>query len=118
MTSLGCEVETRGVSAHGLNIPVGDEYRRLARRQPRVVNGQTLPSLSEAQEVAEAILALDPVSNGELAYRAFKAEEHKTGLDLSDLADGLRDVRYTFADIVAQPRRVLTSPTWSGVVNK
>jgi nitrate reductase alpha subunit len=29
--------------------------------------------------VCEAILALDPASNGELAYRAFEAEEKKTG---------------------------------------
>lgn len=68
--------------------------------------------------MAEVILALDPVSNGELAYRAFQAEEHKTGLSLSDLSDGLRDVQYSFADIVAQPRRQLTTPTWSAVINK
>ena len=29
----------------------------------------------------------------------------------------MRDVRYTFADIVSQPRRVLTTPTWSGLIN-
>jgi nitrate reductase alpha subunit len=118
MTSLGHEVETKGVFAHGLTIPVGDEYQHLMERQPRVVDGTTYPSLSGAREVAEAILALDPASNGELAHRAFEAEEHKTGLNLSDLADGLRDVRYSFTDIVVQPRRVLTTPTWSAVVNK
>jgi len=97
---------------------VADEYDRLTRRQPRQVNGQTLPSLVEAREVAEAILALDPASNGELAHRAFEAEEHKTGVPLTDLAEGMRDVRITFADIVSQPRRVLTTPTWSAVINK
>jgi nitrate reductase alpha subunit len=118
MTSLGSEVESKGVSAHGLTIPVADEYQRLVRLQPRKVNGKDLPSLFDAREVAEVILALDPVSNGELAFRAFEAEEHKTGLTLSDLADGLRDVRYNFADIVAQPLRQLTSPTWSAITNK
>lgn len=118
MTSLGCTVETNGVAAHGLTIPVADEYRRLRERQPRAVDGQVLPSLFEAREVAEAILALDPASNGELAYRAFEVEEHKTGVALTDLAEGTRDQRYSFADIVAQPRRVLTTPTWSAVVNK
>jgi len=118
MVSLGSEVEAKGVSAHGLVIPVGDEYQRLAQRQPRAVNGQVLPSLFDAREVAESILALDPASNGELAFRAFEAEEHKTGLDLSDLAEGLRDIRYSFTDIVVQPRRVLTTPTWSAVINK
>ena len=118
MVSLGREVENRGVTAHGLVIPVAEEYRRLAQRQPYPVNGRVLPSLFKGREVAEAILALDPVSNGELAHRAFEAEEHKTGLELSDLASGLRDIRYSFDDIVAQPRRQLTTPTWSAITNK
>jgi len=118
MTSLGPEVEAKGVAAHGLTIPVTDEYRRLAGHQPRSWGGRTYPSLLEAREVAEAILALDPASNGDVAHRAFEAEEHKTGVPLADLADGLRDVRYTFDDIVAQPRRVLTTPTWSAIINQ
>ncbi len=122
MVNLGRAIEKNGVSAHGLTIPIGEEYRRLQERQPRRTgqNGSTAvyPSLYEAREVANAILYLDPSSNGELAYRAFQAEEHKTGLHLADLADGLRDIRYSFADLVAQPRRVLTTPTWSAVVNK
>jgi nitrate reductase / nitrite oxidoreductase, alpha subunit len=118
MISLGSEVETKGVFAHGLTIPVADEYQRLAQSQPRSFNGKLYPSLLEAREVAEAILALDPASNGELAHRAFEAEEHKTGLKLTDLAEGSRDMRITFDDIVAQPRRVLTTPTWSAVINQ
>jgi nitrate reductase / nitrite oxidoreductase, alpha subunit len=118
MVSLGRDLEEKGVGMHGLVIPVADEYRRLARSQPRKKGGEVLPSLLEAREVAEAILALDPASNGELAHRAFEAEEHKTGLPLADLADGLRDVRITFDDIVSQPRRVLTTPTWSAIINK
>ena len=121
MVSLGRSVEKNGVNAHGLTIPVADEYHDLQERQPHQVgkNGTsfTYPSLYDAREVANAILYLDPSSNGELAHRAFEAEEHKTGLQLTDLASGLRDVRYSFADIVAQPRRVLTTPTWSGLVN-
>ena len=118
MMCLGPEVEAKGVAAHGLSIPVADEYRQLAQRQPRAFNGQVYPSLLDAREVADAILALDPASNGELAHRAFEAEEHKTGLRLTDLADGLRDIRYNFDDIVAQPRRVITTPTWSAVINQ
>jgi nitrate reductase / nitrite oxidoreductase, alpha subunit len=117
MLALGPDVVEKGVAAHGLTIPVADEYRKLARRQPRQIQGEILPSLNEAREVAEAILALDPASNGELAHRAFEAEEHKTGVLLTDLAEGLRDVRYTFSDIVVQPRRALTTPTWSAVIN-
>ncbi|OJX38223.1 MAG: nitrate reductase subunit alpha [Chloroflexi bacterium 44-23] len=118
MITLGPELEQRGISAHGLTIPVGDEYRRLTEKQPHEMDGIMMPSLFEGRDVAEAILALDPVANGELAYRAFEVEEHKTGQTLTDLAEGMREVRYSFDDIVAQPRRILTSPTWSGIVNK
>ncbi len=88
---LGGEVAAeRGVAAHGLTIPVADEYRRLAAAPPAAPGSaaRVCPSLVEAREVAEAILALDPASNGELAHRAFEAEEHKTGVPLTDLADG------------------------------
>jgi nitrate reductase alpha subunit len=118
MVNLGKGIEKNGVSAHGLKIEVAEEYRDLIGRQPSKMNGEVYPSLYDAVEVANAILYLDPASNGELAYRAFEAEEHKTGLHLTDLAEGLRDIRVSFADIVAQPRRVLTTPTWSSVITK
>jgi nitrate reductase alpha subunit len=122
MVSLGRGIEKHGVAAHGLKIPVGDAYAELASRQPRQIgvaglNGRPYPSLEKDREVCEAILALDPASNGELAFRAFEAEEAKTGLSLTDLAEGSRSARTSFSDIVSQPRRVLTTPTWSAIVN-
>ncbi len=122
MVSLGEGVRNNGVAAHGLKIPAADYYDELARKQPdRFTKGTDRvlrPSLERDREVCEAILALDPVSNGELAHRAFEAEEAKTGRSLTHLAAGQRDVRITFADLIAQPRRVLTTPTWSGLINK
>ena len=122
MVSLGGGVEKNGVFAHGLTIPAAEEYRHLTETQPYQTgqNGSSVvvPSLVEARQVANAILYLDPASNGLLALRAFAAEEHKTGLSLSDLAEGTRDTRISFSDIVAQPRRVLTTPTWSAIVNQ
>ena len=117
MVTLGPVVEKAGVGMHGLTIPVEDFYKELAERQPRVFQGEKRPSLEEAREVAEAILFLDPVSNGELAYRAFLDEEKKTGVRLADLAEGNRHVRISFKDLVAQPRRQLTTPTWSAIIN-
>ena len=115
--TLGPTVEKVGVGMHGLTIPVEDFYKELAERQPRLYEGEKRPSLEEARQVAEAILFLDPVSNGELAYRAFLDEEKKTGVKLTDLAEGNRHVRISFKDIVAQPRRQLTTPTWSAIIN-
>jgi nitrate reductase alpha subunit len=125
MTSLGTGVRKNGVAAHGLRIDVEEFYDELARKFPDVNSshfsngdGPPRPSLVRAREVCEAILALDPASNGELAHRAFLAEEAKTGRPLTHLAAGQRDTRITFDDIVAQPRRILTTPTWSGLVAK
>jgi len=119
MLSLGPNLMDNGLAVHGLRIDVADAYRELGQRQPRRFGGAgapSYPSLETARDVANAILWLDPVSNGELAHRAFAHEEHKTGVKLTDLAEGSRDARLTFDDLVAQPRRVLTSPTWSGIV--
>jgi nitrate reductase alpha subunit len=122
--SLGKGIEKNGVAAHGLRIPVADEYQYLKRQQPRAFgqglpqNGNIYPSLEFGVEVCETILRLDPASNGELAFRAFQAEEQKTGLSLTHLAEGTRSTRISFSDIVTQPRRVLTTPTWSGLINK
>ncbi|MFN4231614.1 nitrate reductase subunit alpha [Thermus sp.] len=118
MVTLGPVVEKVGVGMHGLTIPVEDFYKELAERQPRFFQGEKRPSLEEARQVAEAILFLDPVSNGELAYRAFLDEEKKTGVRLTDLAEGNRHVRISFKDLVAQPRRQLTTPTWSAIINQ
>ncbi|HMN11983.1 MAG TPA: nitrate reductase subunit alpha [Bellilinea sp.] len=120
LVSLGKGIAENGVKAHGLAIPVADEYRKLLDLKPRKFDGnpeETYPSLEQARDVADAILRLDPISNGELAYRGFQIEEEKTGVQLADLAEGAREVRYSFDDIVSQPRRILTTPTWSGIVN-
>ncbi|MBT4843503.1 MAG: nitrate reductase subunit alpha, partial [Anaerolineae bacterium] len=122
--SLGKGVEKNGVAAHGIRIEVADEYDYLKRQQPRTFDknksstGEVFPSLEYGRQVCETILRLDPASNGELAHRAFVAEEKKTGLSLTDLAEGTRSTRISFSDIIAQPRRVLTTPTWSGLINK
>ena len=122
MTSLGLGVRNNGVAAHGLRVAVEEFYDELGRRQPDRRSGTdgepVRPSLEQDREVCEAILALDPASNGELAHRAFVAEEAKTGLALSHIGAGQRDVRIDFSDLIAQPRRVLTTPTWSGLVAK
>jgi nitrate reductase alpha subunit len=119
MVSLGRGVAQRGLSAHGLSIPVADFYEQLQAHQPRRLGGRddVYPALETGRQVVEAILSLDPISNGEVAYRAFLQEEKETGLKLADLAESTRGVRYSFHDIAAQPRRFLTTPTWSGIVN-
>ncbi|GAB4370878.1 MAG: nitrate reductase subunit alpha [Calditrichia bacterium] len=117
--SLGPAVQKEGIGVHGLNWSVEDFYEELKKSHPTVSwNGQIYPALKEARDAANVILLLAPETNGEVAYRAFKAEEEKTGMPLSDLAEKYRGVRYNFDDLVSQPRRLLTSPCWTGITNE
>jgi nitrate reductase alpha subunit len=116
--SLGPLVEQGGIGAHGTSWPIADQYEELLQTNPTVSwNGKRFPSLDDAVEAANVILALAPETNGEAAHRAFKAQEEKVGLPLADLAAPYRGVTMTFAGLVSQPRRLLTSPVWSGVMN-
>jgi nitrate reductase alpha subunit len=116
--SLGRAARREGIGAHGVRWPIQDMYDALLQTHPTVVwNGQPYPSLDDALHAANVILYLAPETNGEAAYRAFQAEEKKVGLPLTDLAEPYRGVRMTFKDLVQQPRRLLTSPCWSGILN-
>lgn len=116
--ALGPNIRANGIGVHGVSWPVDDLYDELIENRRSVQwNGTRYPSLEDAKDAANAILYLAPETNGESAYRAFQAEEKKVGLPLADLAAGTRGVRTTFDDLTRQPRRLLTTPVWSGIVN-
>jgi nitrate reductase alpha subunit len=105
-----------GLAHHGVKFAVDDLYDKYASVRPTETwDGARYPSLREDRWVCDAILHFAPETNGELAYRAFESESEKTGRDHSHLAADTREVRYTFDDIVRQPRRVLTTPFWTGI---
>ncbi|MDR3556223.1 MAG: nitrate reductase subunit alpha [Syntrophobacteraceae bacterium] len=117
MTSLGPLVEKVGIGVKGVSWQSGEEYRRLKDilgtvRAEGISRG--LPDLDSARQVAETILTLSPETNPQVAARAWKSLERRTGLDLSHFGCGQGE-SLRFADIDAQPRKVLTTPTWSGV---
>jgi nitrate reductase alpha subunit len=105
------------IGAHGVSFDVADQYDELVAHSPVTeVEGKLLPSIAEARDAANVILALAPETNGEIAYRGYQDLEKKTGMPLTDLAEKSRSVRATFADLQAQPRRLLNSPCWSGLI--
>jgi nitrate reductase alpha subunit len=55
------------------------------------------------------------VSNGRIAVAGFKSLEERCGVPLADLAETAEEARITFQDAQIQPRRVITSPEWSGI---
>jgi nitrate reductase alpha subunit len=115
--SFGSKVQKEGFAVHGIHMEVGDLYQQLLDSKPTVQwNGQRYPSLEIARDAANIILHLAPETNGEVAYRAFQAEEERMGLKLTDLAEPTRASRVTFNDLTQQPRRLLNSPIWTGLV--
>lgn len=126
--SLGRQIRQDGISANGVHIPIAQFYDELMAnpvggspdpRHMRCVSwgGETYPSLEDALDAANTILHLAPESNGEIAYAAFKHEEERVGVPLTDLAEESRSVRMNFGDITRQVKRTLTSPCWTGIVN-
>jgi len=79
--------------------------------------GKKYPSLDDVKHAINVILRLAPETNGQSAYRAFKSHEKKVGLPLADLGEEAQSVVTTFEGLQAQPRRLLTSPLWSGLIN-
>jgi nitrate reductase / nitrite oxidoreductase, alpha subunit len=74
-----------------------------------------LARLDTAIDAAEMILMLAPETNGEVAAKAWAALEKITGREHRHLAEAKRDEKIRFRDIAAQPRKIISSPTWSGI---
>ncbi len=119
MISFGPGARAGGLNMHGLSWSIEDAYDELVATRPtQQWGGKRYPSLLKASDAANVIMHLAPETNGEMAHRAFLAEEKKVGLPLTDLSEKSRSVRTTFDDIARQPKRLLTTPCWTGISNE
>lgn len=115
--SFGPLARKDGLGAHGVKYQIQDFYDGMLKTHPTVdIGGQKYPSLKEDIEVCNTILHLASETNGELSYRAYQGMEEKTGLSLVDLAEKNRNFRVQFTDIQAAPKRMISSPIWSGII--
>jgi nitrate reductase alpha subunit len=112
-TSLGPLMEEQGSAVKSATWKPVEEVEWLAHRNGRATNGR--PRLERAEHVAEAMLALSGVTNGRIATEGFRSLEQRCGVPLADLSEGAEELRTTFHDTQVQPRRVITSPEWSGI---
>ena len=104
--------------AHGVAWEAEDVHERLLQEMPlRKWQGKTCVDLSDERIVADVIMAFAPETNGELAYRAYQNLEKRVGKPLSQIAAGDRNFRITWEEITQKPRRFLSTPVWSGLVN-
>ena len=125
--SLGPMVDTLGCGARGLVWKVAPEvdWLSLENGTVDVVSGAddrvlTRPSLRDARQAAEAMLALSAASNSRLAQVGFSALAERTGRPLdslilgSDTSSGNGEERIRWSDVQTRQRRAFTSPEWSG----
>jgi nitrate reductase alpha subunit len=117
-TSLGPLADKLGNGGKGITWNTEPEVRGLGDLNYRVEEeGAThdRPHISTDIDAAEVILYLAPETNGEVAVRAWQELGKITGRDHVHLALTREDEKIRFRDIVAQPRKVISSPIWSGI---
>ena len=117
--ALGPNVRN-GIGAHGNSFDCSDYYDMMFQDKDHLqeVNGKMYPSLKDDEEAINAILHLSSLTNGVLANRAYQNAEKRTGLKLTDLSEGNKNVKLSFDDLKSQPRRYINSPIWSGTMGE
>ncbi|MFA6222757.1 MAG: nitrate reductase subunit alpha [Desulfomonilaceae bacterium] len=118
MNALGPMLVDGTIGAKGVTWNPSQEYTRLRSilgtvKDPGLTFG--MPELKYSKQVAEAILTLSPETNGSVAVKSWTELEKRTGLKLAHLSAGREEEKLTFSDLTVQPRKIMTSPTWSGV---
>jgi nitrate reductase alpha subunit len=117
-TSLGPLMSKVGNGGKGISWNTQHEVELLGNLNYRVTDdGPTrgLPKIDSDIDACEVILALAPETNGEVAVKAWAALSEATGREHAHLAKPREDDKVRFRDVQAQPRKIISSPTWSGL---
>ncbi|MGK2741600.1 nitrate reductase subunit alpha [Tepidicaulis sp. LMO-SS28] len=116
-TALGPLMSSVGNGGKGISWNTGHEVDALAALNGKVREGaaKDAPRIDTDIDATETILMLAPETNGEVAVKAWEALEKVTGRGHTHLAAAKEDEKIRFRDIVAQPRKIISSPTWSGI---
>ncbi|HEX7931334.1 MAG TPA: molybdopterin dinucleotide binding domain-containing protein, partial [Sphingomicrobium sp.] len=116
-TSMGPLLEKLGNGAKGLSWDTKHEIQLLGDLNGRVIEGTTegRPKIDSDIDACETILMLAPETNGEVAVKAWESLGKITGRDHSHLAEGKEEEKIRFRDVAAQPRKIISSPIWSGL---
>ncbi|GHD61937.1 nitrate reductase subunit alpha [Jeongeupia chitinilytica] len=112
-TTIGPLLKNVNNGGKGIFWQTGHEIDELAALNGVAANGQ--PKLDTAIDAAEMILTLAPETNGHVAVKSWAALSEVTGRDHTHLANGREHEKIRFRDVQAQPRKIISSPTWSGI---
>ncbi|HSH29719.1 MAG TPA: molybdopterin dinucleotide binding domain-containing protein, partial [Thiohalobacter sp.] len=116
--SLGPLLERLGNGGKGIQWNTQTEVAELGElngrhRTDRAGTGR--PRLETAIQAADTVMGLAPETNGEVAVKAWQALSKITGREHAHLALHKAGEKIRFRDIQAQPRKIISSPTWSGI---
>ncbi|MEW6644909.1 MAG: nitrate reductase subunit alpha [Pseudomonadota bacterium] len=116
-TALGPLMEKAGNGGKGISWNTTHEVEALGALNGRHRTGaaEGLPKIETDIDASEVILMLAPETNGEVAVKAWEALAKATGRDHTHLARPKEDEKIRYRDIQAQPRKIISSPTWSGI---
>ena len=117
-TSLGPLLDKLGNGGKGLGWSTQHEIDKLASLNGAVLDdtvAEGRPRIVSDIDASETILMLAPETNGEVAVKAWRALEKQTGREHAHLALPKEDEKIRFRDLVAQPRKIISSPIWSGI---
>uniref|UniRef100_UPI002619E7A8 nitrate reductase subunit alpha n=1 Tax=Limnohabitans sp. Rim8 TaxID=1100718 RepID=UPI002619E7A8 len=117
-TALGPLLEKMGNGGKGIGWNTVDEVRQLAELNGKVHAAgvtQGMPKIETDIDACKVVLQLAPETNGHVAVKAWEALGKITGRDHTHLALHREDEKIRFRDIQAQPRKIISSPTWSGL---
>ena len=117
-TALGPLMNKVGTGGKGIAWKTETEVTQLGQlngftQEPGLTEG--LPQINTDIDACETILQLAPETNGHVAVKAWEALSKQTGRDHVHLALYREDEKIRFRDIQAQPRKIISSPTWSGI---
>jgi nitrate reductase alpha subunit len=117
-TALGPLMSKLGNGGKGIAWNTEDEVKALGELNGTVAEeGPTkgMPRIETDIDACEVVLMLAPETNGHVAVKAWEALSKATGREHAHLAVHREDEKIRFRDIQAQPRKIISSPTWSGL---
>lgn len=117
-TALGPLMSKIGNGGKGINWNTEAEVNFLGELNRTVTEegvSKGLPRIESDIDASEVILSLAPETNGQVAVKAWEALSQITGRDHSHLALPKENEKLRFRDLQAQPRKIISSPIWSGL---
>ena len=117
-TALGPLMEKAGNGGKGITWKTDTEVRFLGELNRTVAEegvAKGLPRIETDIDASEVVLSLAPETNGEVALRAWESLGRITGRDHRHLARAKEHEKIRFRDLQSQPRKIISSPTWSGL---